>query len=140
MLRRKKKKLLGVDGRSIIEEIRNLSFFDVSQIMDEGGALLPFSKIPPEMRRCIAGIEIGRDEFGYVVKRIKFWDKMKAIELLCRHLGLLNDKLRIKADITTVQKIEIDNLSKLTREELMILKKVMVKVRNSEEADGKEKT
>jgi phage terminase small subunit len=64
------------------------------------------SDIPEDARRAIAGIEIveefegsgkDREQIGYT-KKIKFWDKPKALENLGKHLGIYLEDNKQQAD------------------------------------------
>ena len=51
-------------------------------------------KIPPEKKKAIAGIKMGKNGI-----EVSTCDKVKALELLGRHLGMFNDKLEVKATV-----------------------------------------
>lgn len=69
--------------------------------------LVDTDKVDPEKRAAIAGIKEGK--FGI---EVKLFDKVKALELLGRHLGILNDKLQITGEMDTGQ---LDNVLKQLR-------------------------
>ena len=57
----------------------------------------------PEVRRAIAGIELtsyGSEDSPKFVTKVKFWDKVKGLELLGKHLGLFVEKHEHKHDVT----------------------------------------
>ena len=81
-------------------ELKTIGLSDVRELFDEEGRMVPIHKLPDHVGRAIASIEVvskmvpGSDpvEIEYVHK-IKLWPKTQALELLARHLGMLNDKL-----------------------------------------------
>ena len=83
-----------------ISELYHLISFDAAEVFDEKGRLKDIHSIPKNIRKSIASIEIeeefegrGSDKVqsGWI-KKIRFWDKTKAIEMLAKHLKLLTDR------------------------------------------------
>ena len=70
-------------------------------------------KLSPEQQAAIAGIKEGRNGI-----EVRLNDKVKALELIGRHLGMFNDKLEVKGEIETS-----NPLKDLTTEELKKLVK-----------------
>lgn len=92
----------------VIAELKRVAFADPRQAFDGDGNPIPIHKLPEDVARAIAGTEVrvedvpGRvlDDGGEVkaravasVKKWKWWDKPKALELAMRHLGMLRDKV-----------------------------------------------
>jgi uncharacterized protein with von Willebrand factor type A (vWA) domain len=77
--------------------------FDVGKLFDEAGNLRPMHELDDEMAACIAFIEVVRQKTtsGEAsttetwLHKIKAWDKVKALDMLARHLQLLNDTLAV---------------------------------------------
>jgi hypothetical protein len=72
----------------------------------------------------IAGVEVELTEYSGEVRqlddgpsrqqrlvvrtsKLKCWDKVRALELLMRHLGMLNDKLQVTATVTHVHRPQL---------------------------------
>lgn len=95
------------DGDRVILELVIIAYSDVSDFVvnPETGAVDVRPGVPREMLRAISGLDTTvvvkqrRDRGGATVKettyRVKprLWDKMKAVDLLCKHLGLIQDRL-----------------------------------------------
>ena len=84
-----------VTSERVLAEIAKVAFSDVRKIFDESGALIRISDLDDEAAACIAGCEIvtvnrGEGEVEYVAK-VKMADKLKALELAGKHLGLFRD-------------------------------------------------
>ena len=90
-----------VEARDVLLELMRMLTADVSLAFEEDGAFKSIHDIPIDLRRTIASIETveyfegegrARKQVGWL-KKVKFWSKEKAAELLGRHLALFNDKL-----------------------------------------------
>jgi phage terminase small subunit len=97
----------------ILEELKRIATVDVGQAFDEDGNLKPIKDIPPDVRRAIAGIEVdelfegrgdSRTQIG-VTKKLKFWDKNKALELIGRHLAMFLDRTQHSVDTLTLEQL-----------------------------------
>ena len=70
--------------------------------MDDKGNVVKYRTVEPKLtdeltddqKKAIAVIKKGRDGF-----EIKPYDKLKALELLGKHLGMFTDKVELDADI-----------------------------------------
>ena len=84
-----------VDPQRVLREAALIAYSDIRTLLDEQGQLLPASKWPDAVAAAVSGIEVTKrnltagDGAQEDVVKVKLWDKMKAIELLMRHLQLL---------------------------------------------------
>ena len=69
-------------------------------------------EMSPEMQRCIAGVKVrtenlmpGDDAQDQTVE-VKLWDKVKALELCARSLGMLKDKLEVSAPEELISRLD----------------------------------
>lgn len=60
--------------------------------------LVDTSRIPPDKRTAIASIKEGKHGI-----ELKLYDKIRALELIGRHLGMYNDNLQISGKVDTGQ-------------------------------------
>lgn len=93
----KRSKRTEITADDVLRELLLIAKMDPSKAYDKKGQLLPIHEMPEEIRRCIASIDIYKDftegvEIGET-KKIKFWDKPRALEMLGRHLKLFTDKI-----------------------------------------------
>jgi phage terminase small subunit len=84
-----------VTADDVLQELKRLAFVDFSKAYDSKGRLLPIKKMPEDIRRAIAGIDVITNSLGTKTKKIKFYDKAKSLEMLGRHLKLFTDKREI---------------------------------------------
>lgn len=87
---------------------------DLIEIDSTGSISMDYSKLTPELRKAIGNVTVdevtvGRGRDAEKIKRIRIGslDKLRAIELLIKHLGLSKEK--------TVIEVEGDLVERLTR-------------------------
>lgn len=107
---------VGVDVNEILSELKRLGYSDLRKLFDEDGAIRPVSEWPEELARAVSSIEVF-EEFEFVhggfncpscdrvshkrligqTKKVKFWSKPHALEMLGRHKKLFTDKFEFSA-------------------------------------------
>ena len=88
----------------VLQELAKLGFFDIRKLFDDSGKPLDITGLDDETAACIAGLEVmdiyegtGDDkEFVGYIKKYKLSDKLKALEMIGRHLGMFKDKMDIQ--------------------------------------------
>lgn len=88
-----------VKSDDILRELLRLATTDIGKAFDEHGRMLPLKDMPEDVRRAISGLEVtslGDGEVGTVTK-VKFWDKVRGLELLGKHLKLFTEKVEHSA-------------------------------------------
>lgn len=93
----------------VLQELAKLGFFDIRKLFDDSGKPLDITGLDDETAACIAGLEVmdvyegaGEDkEFVGYVKKYKLSDKLKALELIGRHLGMFKDKVELSGQVDT---------------------------------------
>ena len=78
-----------VTQEQVVKELARLAFADASVV-----CVTDFDNLTEDQRAAIQGIK--PTNFGW---EIKLCDKLKALELLGRHIGMFNDKLEVKATV-----------------------------------------
>ena len=98
---------LKLDADEVLREILAVATFDLLSIVNDDGTLVDIVDMPAEARKAISSIEVNeimdgsgesRVKIGET-KKVKFWDRLKAQEMLARHLSLLTDNLNVSGDI-----------------------------------------
>lgn len=89
----------GVTALGLLTELRRVAYADMRSIFDADGKLLPIKDLPDDVAATLASVEIerrteghGEDAEVYHVHKVKRWDKLKAVEMLMKHLNLLVDR------------------------------------------------
>jgi phage terminase small subunit len=84
-----------VTADKVLKETAALAFADLRVLFDSDGRLLPPTMWPDHVAAAVSSFKVlsrqmpGSDpvEMEYVIA-VKTWDKVKALELLGRHMGL----------------------------------------------------
>ena len=95
---------------TVLQELRLMATFDIRDLYDDAGNVKPISEWPKHAAAAVAGIEVNelfdgrgdeREMIG-VAKKLKLWDKTKAIEQLGKTQKLFVDRV----EETKVLKLE----------------------------------
>lgn len=90
-------KASGITAQKVVKAFAEIGFCDPAEVIDEtNGQIKDIHTIPANIRRAISSIEVTEEfsgkgenkEFIGFTKKIRFWDKNKALESLAKHLGL----------------------------------------------------
>ena len=94
-----------VDPDRVLQEAARLAFSDLTTLFDEKDRLKPKHDWPAEMKGAVSSTKTRRvnldaaDGHTDIVTELKVWDKPKMIEVLAKHLGLFEEKLRLSGDL-----------------------------------------
>ncbi|WP_176317883.1 terminase small subunit [Burkholderia vietnamiensis] len=92
-----------IDAAYVVQRLVEIDRMDVLDIMTDDMALKPVSEWPKVWRQYLSGFDLAemfdgtgdaREMVG-IMKKIKWPDKVKNLELLGRHFGIFNDKLEL---------------------------------------------
>lgn len=79
----------------IIKELTDISTFNLKDIMNEDGTQKPFHEWPSNIQRSVSSIKKGKDG-----TEIKFFDKLRSLELLAKSAGMLKEKIEHSGKVT----------------------------------------
>ena len=105
----------GVTQQRIIKELAKMAFADIRKAYDNNGNLKSIQDLDDDTAGAIIGVESfeeyeGRgDDREYVgdTKKVKMADKIRAAELLGKHLGMFKEKIEIsKSSEDTIKEID----------------------------------
>ena len=90
-----------VTADRVIQELARIAFADPRKLFTPEGTLKPLDQIDDDTRGALA-IEVfqGTDADGNPTfsRKVKFADKLVALDKLARHLGMFNDKIKLVGD------------------------------------------
>lgn len=97
--RQRREQRIEIRAEDVLLELKRLATVDLGQAFDVNGRLLPIREMPEDVRRAIASVDVfeewgpdGGAQLGEL-RRVKFWDKTKALESLGKHLRLFTERL-----------------------------------------------
>ena len=85
----------------VLEEMRRIALADPLAYWDEDGDLKPIKELTAEQAAALAGFEVviknakAGDNQTDTVHKIKFWDKVRMLEQLGKHFGLIVEKVDV---------------------------------------------
>ena len=89
----------------MLRELLRIATSDVTQAFDPSGNLRKLQDMPEDLRRAIQSCDVitknaeAGDGHTDRVHRIRMWDKVKALETLAKHLGLLAERIQVDGDV-----------------------------------------
>lgn len=93
----------GVNQDRVVLELAKLAFVKMTDIVDSQGEIKAEAK--EDDLACIESVKYKKSESGTgssVEREVKISPKLKALELLGKHLGMWNDKLDVNVNIPVV--------------------------------------
>lgn len=88
----------------VIEEVCHMILADPAELFDENGNVLAVRDMPESIRRAISAVDVfeeyqgrgdDRESIGQT-KKLRFWDKVGAVEKLAKMKGWYNEKVEHK--------------------------------------------
>lgn len=121
----------GITVERVLNEYARIAFSDLRGYYNEDGSLKKMTDLNEDQAAAIAGVEVDElfDWIGDVklqtgvTKKIKRWDKTKALDSLARHLGMFakdNEQSRPNASV-------VNNVSAMQTNELKQLQELLSK-------------
>lgn len=103
-----------IDADYVLKRLVEIDQMDVMDILNESGDLLPIREWPKSWRTTLSGLDIaiiGSGDTEAIMKKIKWPDKVKNIELLGKHIDVQAFKEQRETDLNVG--IEIKPLSEI---------------------------
>lgn len=85
-------KELAVDKAAVLRELGRIALFDIAKLYDKDGVPLKIHEVDEDTRRALLEHNIALDDLGNRSLKTANAGKMKALELLAKHFGMLEPK------------------------------------------------
>jgi phage terminase small subunit len=87
----------GLTLKRVVEELGRVALFDPRALFGANGELLDPKDWPEDVARAVASLEVSKrsddDDVAITTSKVRAWDKVRALELLGKHLGAFRDKV-----------------------------------------------
>lgn len=90
----------GVNADRVVMELAKIAFVNAANVIDAEDATLKEDATAEDLA-AVQAVKVKSFGEDGVEREIKLADKIKALELLGRHLGMFNDRLRLDAKLDT---------------------------------------
>jgi len=101
-------KRTGVNADRVVTELAKIAFVNASDVIDADTATLK-PDAAPEDTAAIQSVKVKTFGEDGLEREIKMADKLKALELLGKHLGMFEDRLKLSGSLET-EKTKLDDL------------------------------
>ena len=98
----------GVNADRVVMELAKIAFVNASDVIDAETATLK-PDAAPEDTAAIQSVKVKTFGEDGLEREIKMADKLKALELLRKHLGMFKDKVELSGSLET-EKTKLDDL------------------------------
>lgn len=101
-------KRTGVNAERVIRELAKIAFVNATEVIDPTTATVKEDALP-EDTAAIQSVKVKTFGEDGLEREIKMADKLKALELLGKHLGMFKDKLELSGGLDA-EKNKLDDL------------------------------
>lgn len=98
----------GVNADRVIQELAKIAFVNATDVIDPKTATVKENALPEDMA-AIQSVKVKTFGEDGLEREIKMADKLRALEMLGRHLGMFKDKLELSGGLDT-EKTKLDDL------------------------------
>lgn len=104
--------------QQLLGTLRDVSFADITEVYNPDGSIKPYAQWSQRCRMAVSSVEITESSDGEIrTKKLKFTDRLKAIELLMKNFGMLIENVQVDHRMS-VDKETVEKLSDLPAEKL----------------------
>ena len=101
-------KRTGVNAERVVKELAKIAFVNAAEVIDPKTATVKEDALP-EDTAAIQSVKVKTFGEDGLEREIKMADKLKALELLGKHLGMFKDRIELSGGLDT-EKSKLDDL------------------------------
>lgn len=101
-------KRTGVNADRVVQELAKIAFVNATEVIDPATATVKEDALP-EDTAAIQSVKVKTFGEDGLEREIKMADKLKALELLGKHMGMFKDKVELSGALET-EKTKLDDL------------------------------
>lgn len=106
-------KRTGVNADRVVMELAKIAFINATDVIDPRTATVKESALP-EDTAAIQSVKVKTFGEDGLEREIKMADKLKALELLGKHLGMFKDKVEVSGNLNA-EKTKLDDIMQQLR-------------------------
>ena len=102
---------LELTAERVLQELARVAFVDPRRLFNDDGTLKPVSQLSADDAAAIAQLDVLKqnvtagDGVMDTVHRIKFVEKIRALELLAKHFALLVERVQVSGDADLIARL-----------------------------------
>lgn len=105
-----------ITAERILKELAHMAFLDIRRAFNADGSLKPIAELPEDIARAMSSAEtfeefVGSGQARLKVgdtKKVKFWDKARALELLGKHLKMFTEKVEHSGSVAVNWTVKVE--------------------------------
>jgi phage terminase small subunit len=98
-LKKQRSERTRIEADRVVKEFARLAFYDPREVMDwgpDGVRIKASGELSEDAARIVASISESPSQWGWR-RQVKFADRIRALELLGKHLGIFTDKFQMSS-------------------------------------------
>ena len=108
-LKAKRSEKTQIDANYVLNRLAEIDSMDVADILESDGSVKPINEWPKVWRQTVSGVDVSSDG-EVILKKVKWPDKVKNLELLGKHVGVQAFQEKTKSEVTVTHEEFLSNL------------------------------
>ena len=111
-LKQQRQEVIGVDASYVLQRLIDIDQMDARDILNDDGSVKPIYGWPDVWRQSISGVDLmeisNSENVAATLKKLKWPDKIKNLELLGRHVSVaaFKDRLELSGNVGLAERMK----------------------------------